>query len=227
MAIEVLLLLVSFGAGAYFGGRRGKSAASMAQRQVIALEQEGSELRQRIANAEWEEAQRLERVTQWRQNAEENDISNTKNQLKFVSQAELHRVRPVNKEASNVLYALNDWLKAHQRDWWLSFEVSMGAFIRTLYDEKDRAQRAAFSSYNSKRVDFLFTDQSGYPRLVIEYRGTGTNLSADAEDRMAVKRAALAKAGIPLLEIPAKTAKPEIWRLVTASLNPATTLPAG
>ncbi|CCV04714.1 conserved hypothetical protein [Mesorhizobium metallidurans STM 2683] len=149
---------------------------------------------------------------------EENDVSDTENQIRFVNQAELRAVRPVNKEAVRVLYALDEWIVANQPDWRMSFEVSMGAFIKTSYDLEDRMQKAAFSSYNSKRVDFLLIDRFGHPMLAVEYHGTGHDLSDDAPDRMEVKCLALQRAGIPLVEIPAKASKSNILRMVAERL---------
>ncbi len=105
----------------------------------------------------------------------------------------------------------------------VSFEVGMGAFIKTAYDPKDRQQKAAFSSYNSKRIDFLLIDKGGKPMLAVEYHGTGHDLSNDASDRMEVKRLALRRAGVALLEIPAKATKADMLNLITDKLGPTAT----
>ncbi|GGD94849.1 hypothetical protein GCM10011390_12000 [Aureimonas endophytica] len=166
----------------------------------------------------------LLRAARRRRDRARNDLARTENQLRFVGQSRLRAVRPVNGEAVRVLYALEDWIGDHRPDWRLSFEVAMGAFVKTASESDDRLGRAAFSSYNSKRVDFLLVDGQGYPRLVVEYHGTGHDLSGDAEDRMAVKRLALQRAGIPLAEIPATATRTEILAAVAQALGAA---PAG
>jgi hypothetical protein len=138
--------------------------------------------------------------------------------MRFIAQAELRAVRPVNPEAVDVLYALEAWIASNRPGWRVSFEVSMGAFIKTTYDPEERQQNAAFRSYNSKRVDFLLIDKKGQPMLAVEYHGTGHDLSRDAADRMEVKRLALGRAGIALLEIPARATRKDMQRLITDKL---------
>lgn len=130
--------------------------------------------------------------------------------MRFINQCNLRAVPPVNREAVKVLYALDEWIKKYQPEWRFAFEVSMGSFIKTDYLPEDPHQKQAFSAYSSKRVDFLVIDRFGEPVFVIEYNGSGHNLSGDADGRMAVKRLALEKAGIPLLEIAENTSKSEI-----------------
>lgn len=214
METTILLLLIGFGSGFYVRGLRAKAEAANAQRNADALDQQIGTLRRQIVAMHSAESRRLDEVARRKRFFEENDISDVENQIRFISQTELRAVRPVNKEAVRVLYALDEWIATHRPDWRMAFEVSMGAFIKTSYDPEDRMQKAAFSSYNSKRVDFLLIDRFGQPMLVVEYHGTGHDLSDDAPDRMEVKRLALARAGIPLVEIPAKTPKSDIVRMI-------------
>lgn len=218
METTIILLLIGFGAVFYVRGRRAKTEAANAKRHADALDQQIGTLRREIAAMHSAESRRLDEVARRKRFFEENDISDVENQIRFISQTELRAVRPVNKEAVRVLYALDEWIVAHRPDWRMAFEVSMGAFIKTSYDPEDRMQKAAFSSYNSKRVDFLLIDRFGQPMLVVEYHGTGHDLSDDAPDRMEVKRLALARAGIPLVEIPAKASKSDIVRMVAETV---------
>lgn len=64
------------------------------------------------------------------------------------------------------------------------------------------ARDLAFRSINSKRLDFLVIDAYGMPVLAVEYQGQG-HFSETTFMRDAVKREALRKAGIRLLEVPA------------------------
>ncbi len=88
------------------------------------------------------ESRRLDEAARRKRFFEENDVSDMENQIRFISQAELRAVRPVNKEAVRVLYALDEWIVSNRPDWRMAFEVSMGAFIKTSYDPEDRTQAA-------------------------------------------------------------------------------------
>lgn len=214
MILVIVLLLIGFGIGFYLGGRHSKSAAMQSYQQNADLNQQIRELEQRLVALQGAELQRKENAAKRKQYFQENDIKDTNNQFKFIDQCDLRAVPPVNKEAVQVLYGLEEWIRANQPKWRVSFEVGMGAFIRTPYDPENRQLAAAFSSYNSKRVDFLVIDQRGLPKLAIEYHGTGHDLSDDAADRMDVKRLALQRANIPLIEIPANTPKSEIMDMI-------------
>jgi|GEM_PF-2669786 len=202
-------LLIGFGGGFYFRAKRARLDAEKSDLKIARLSQELAELH---------EADRLRRKDSERrkQYYEENSISDVRNQIKFIDQADLHAARPVNKEAVRVLYALEEWVRVNQPKWRISFEVGMGAFIRTTHSSDERVQKAAFSSCNSKRVDFLLIDPFGQPVLAVEYHGSGHSLSSDAEDRMRVKRLVLERVGIPLVEVPANAGRADVLHMVDA-----------
>lgn len=132
----------------------------------------------------------------------EPELTQYQYQMRYIRQCELTPYRPMNKEAIQYFYYLNEWIQRNQLHWYVSFEVSMGAFIRTTGRVNTVLQKLAFRSYNSKRVDFLLIDHYGSPRGVIEYHGSGHCLSQSANERMQVKMMVLHKVGIPLIEIP-------------------------
>lgn len=222
-----LFLLVGFGLGLYVGDRRASMAESRYEQQLTAITLQNATLNRDIATLNGSlnalracEHERQIDANQRRQYFEANDISDARNQLRFIGQCDLQPRRPVNREAVQVLYALDEWIKTNQPGWRFGFEVSMGAFIRTTANNpKDQKLKDAFSSYNSKRVDFLLIDRYGKPRLVIEYHGSGHELSGDASERMQVKRLALARAKIPLLEVPERTPKADIVRAISTILS--------
>jgi hypothetical protein len=82
-------------------------------------------------------------------------------------------------------------------------EVSLGAFVTTEGTEgQKRAGWLAWMAINSKRVDFLIIDTFGHPAAAVEYHGSGHHREgARAAARDTVKRRALEKAGIELVEI--------------------------
>jgi hypothetical protein len=134
--------------------------------------------------------------------------------LHAVRRTPLYAVRPVNKEAVRVMYALDEWVASRNPDWRIGFEVSMGAFVKTAGDLGEREQHIAFRAYNSKRVDFLLINRFGYPVLAVEYHGSGHDLSGDAGRRMEMKRLVCKQAGIPLVEIAAHTSKKDMMQLL-------------
>lgn len=131
-----------------------------------------------------------------------NDLGDTKNQLRFVEEIELFAERPINKEAFRIFRALEDHLESRKPKLRLLAEVGLGAFIRTSRNNSPQWKRQrAFSSFNSKRVDFLIIDHFGRPAVAVEYQGTGHYLGENAAGRDVVKKRALQRAGIELLEI--------------------------
>ncbi|MDI2113438.1 DUF2726 domain-containing protein [Commensalibacter nepenthis] len=142
----------------------------------------------------------------------EPELTNHQQQIEYIKQCELSCKKPMNWEAVKYFYYLNEWIQRNQLNWYVSFEVSMGAFIRTTGKEDAELKKSAFSSYNSKRVDFLLIDNQGHPRGVIEYHGSGHYLSDDANDRMQVKKLVLKKVNVPLIEVPEQLDKQAFFK---------------
>ena len=84
------------------------------------------------------------------------------------------------------------------------------------------ARDLAFRSINSKRLDFLMIDAYGMPVLAVEYQGHG-HFSDTTFMRDAVKREALRKAGIRLLEVPAEFDAADLERDIRKALPSNTT----
>lgn len=110
--------------------------------------------------------------------------------------------KPINKEAYGVLVKIEKVLSSDAPKARVLAEVGMGAFLTTgdrdglLSDDK-----LAFTSFNAKRVDFLIIDAFGQPRFVVEYQGSGHHLGGTAAERDMLKREAIRRAGIELVEI--------------------------
>ncbi len=133
------------------------------------------------------------------------DVSNTDNQLRFIEEAKLRPAIPINKEAFKVFRTIETELPNRGTRYRLLAEVSMGAFIKTSEHHGTAAQRKrAYSTFGSKRVDFLIIDPYGRPALVVEYHGSGHD-RAKSVARDTVKKRALQKAGVELLEVYAHT----------------------
>jgi hypothetical protein len=81
-------------------------------------------------------------------------------------------------------------------------QVSYGEFLKG-------NTRSAFAKVNQKRADFVVADAAGTVLCVIEYQGSGHYgrgpvAREKAEKNDTVKRAALASASVPMVEVPAK-----------------------
>lgn len=80
-------------------------------------------------------------------------------------------------------------------------QVSMGEFLCLGGRQKNRSRwQTVFNAFNAKRVDFLIVDAHWQPVMAVEYQGKGHH-QGNAESRDAIKRAVLAKANIPLMEV--------------------------
>ncbi|WP_165352878.1 DUF2726 domain-containing protein [Loktanella sp. IMCC34160] len=81
-------------------------------------------------------------------------------------------------------------------------QVSYGEFLKT-------SDRKLFWSFNAKRADMVIIAADYRPVAVVEYQGSGhwgrtRRDGRDAERRDTLKRRVLARAGLPLIEVPAR-----------------------
>ncbi|MDI2089959.1 DUF2726 domain-containing protein [Commensalibacter oyaizuii] len=179
-----------------------------------------AQLSQKILYLERKETKRLKNLENYRkklslndQQISEQNLSDYQNQMRILQNCALKVKKPINREAVQYFYYLNEWIKQYHPNWYVSFEVSMGAFITTQgSDNNDETARdLAFRSYNSKRVDFLLIDHRGFPRCAIEYNGSGHDLSGNADERMQVKILVFKKVGIPLIELSEGMEKKQVF----------------
>lgn len=147
------------------------------------------------------------------------------NQLRFLEEAKLSSQAPINKEAYQTFKAIEEYLKTNAPSLRVFAEVGLGAFIRTDENFGSPKQRSrAFSSFNSKRVDFLIIDWYGKPILAVEHHGSGHNQTSNTAARDAVKKRALEMAGIPLIETRKNSSKDELIVQLNAHLKRAVSL---
>ena len=91
--------------------------------------------------------------------------------------------------------------------------------LRAIYKTQwENERNRAYSAYGSKRVDFLIIDSFGRPAVAIEYHGSG-HLQGNAAARDAVKKRALHKAGIELLEVCEFTEKDDYLQTLSDMLD--------
>lgn len=121
------------------------------------------------------------------------DLSDPDVAIKFV-QANSYSIRPImNKGAYQVFRITERYFKEINQGHRVIPEMCMGAVLQCSNQE-------GFSSINSKRLDIGVINQIGNLILAIEYNGSG-HYQGNASGRDAVKRMALNKARVPLIEI--------------------------
>lgn len=134
---------------------------------------------------------------EWARIRQESDLSNTDNQLRFVSEASFVKKAIMSKEVYHVFTIVEQFMREKSQGHRVLPEVPLGAI---LWCNDYSGDHRAFKSINSKRLDIGVIDKFGKPCLAIEYQGGG-HWRGNAEGRDAVKRLALEKAGIPLVEL--------------------------
>lgn len=105
-----------------------------------------------------------------------------------------YQPRPVmGREEAFLFYKLENWVNARAQGERVFTQVPMGAYLHTSDD-------AAHLLIRHKRPDYVIVNQQGFPVCVVEYQGGG-HYQGDARERDAIKKAALQRANIPLVEI--------------------------
>lgn len=138
------------------------------------------------------------------------------NQLEFVSRVEFETVRLLNKEEYPLLILLERLVEGKGTGHRVMAQTSLGEILRPKQGSASKQDiDNAFASINSKRLDFAIIDRTGLLALAIEYQGSG-HYSGKAFMRDAVKREALRKAGVKMLEVPtgfdAETVKKQVMK---------------
>ncbi|WP_407976488.1 DUF2726 domain-containing protein [Brucella pseudogrignonensis] len=128
--------------------------------------------------------------------------------------------KPINREAYGVLVKIEKVLSSEVPKARVLAEVGMGAFLSTggggdlFADDK-----LAFTSFNAKRVDFLVIDAFGKPAFVVEYQGSGHHLGGSAAERDMLKREAIRRAKIELVEIFDFHSDAEVYALLQGAVQ--------
>ncbi|MBL4870156.1 MAG: DUF2726 domain-containing protein [Robiginitomaculum sp.] len=150
------------------------------------------------AECEKQRAQHERQKSEQKKWFEGQDVKNPENQLKFIDKVTFRSKKLMNKKEYPVFAKIEKHLRNKKSGHRIMAQVNMGEFIGTIGD--GYWQDKAFSSINSKRVDFLIIGPWGYPLIAIEYQGSG-HYQNDATKRDKVKRMAAEKTDIYFLEI--------------------------
>ncbi|SUZ33131.1 hypothetical protein ROE7235_02899 [Roseibaca ekhonensis] len=119
-------------------------------------------------------------------------------QMRAITNAGFERRRIMNQTEFAVFRAIDSVLPNSYR---LMAQTSLGEVLGASKSGDRVADRRAHASINSKRLDIAVIDRSGFVALAIEVQGKGHYGAKNTFMRDAVKREALRRAGIPLLEV--------------------------
>ena len=146
-------------------------------------------------------------------------LGDTRAQMEFISRVDFEPQRLLNRSEYGVLQLIEKVVREIGGGHRVMAQTVMGEVIApksssASNDDRELARR----SINSKRLDFLVINRSGWPHLAVEYQGHG-HYQGRAFMRDAVKREALRKAGVEFLEIPAEYDAEEQERRVRSILQ--------
>lgn len=119
-------------------------------------------------------------------------------QLRAITNAKFQRKRLLNQTEFKVFRAVDRALPFGYR---LMAQTSLGEVLGATKSSDPIADRRAHAAINSKRLDIAIIDRGGFVALAIEVQGDGHYGKHTTFIRDAVKREALRRAGIPMLEV--------------------------
>lgn len=128
-------------------------------------------------------------------------------QLKLVMGASFAPRALLNKSERRLLSCIESVLTAEYPGYRAMGQVSLGEILAS--PEKD-----AYFAINSKRVDLLIVDPACRPVCAIEFQGTGHHIGPGAAARDAVKKEALRRAGIRMVEVVSGDTPSQVRRVV-------------
>jgi hypothetical protein len=140
-------------------------------------------------------------------------------QVRSVEESGFERKPLLNREEALVLPVLEDIVQDLDQGHRVMAQTSLGEVIRP----KGRDSYEAFAAINSKRLDFAIFDRQGLIVCAVEYQGSG-HYQGSAALRDTVKREALRKAGVRMLEVypdfSAAELQQEVWSLLNGAQQP-------
>ena len=137
-------------------------------------------------------------------------------QLETVQQNDYQRTPLLNKEEARLLPVLDSIVFSVGQGHRVMAQTSLGEVIKAAYGSDANAHAAI----NSKRLDFAIVDAAGLLVCAVEYQGTG-HYQGNAVQRDAIKREALRKAGVPMVEVSPDFSATELTATLTVILQPA------
>jgi hypothetical protein len=139
------------------------------------------------------------------------DLSDVGQQLLAVMAAPFQRRKVLNFSEYRAFKVIADDLAAARQGYRVFAQTSLGEILQS-------PDQNAFRSINSKRVDILIVDRSGWPVVAVEYQGEG-HYQGTAAARDAIKKEALRKAGVRYVEVFATDSEDQIRSRVREQLR--------
>ncbi|WP_421710056.1 DUF2726 domain-containing protein [Algihabitans sp.] len=121
------------------------------------------------------------------------DRDNPNRQIRHILNADFVRQPFMNREEYAVYMATRDALRSVSNRYHVFPQAPMGELF------KSRCQ-VAFKAINTKRLDVVIVDAWGRAAAAVEYHGGG-HFQGNAIQRDRIKKCALERAGIPLIEL--------------------------
>jgi hypothetical protein len=181
---------------------------------VVGVMSKGHESKQ-TATRHWKNEDDWEHCAEDLDDTEDRGVSEDVDQLSVVSATAFEVNRVMKPQEAHVFYKIENWVLDRNKGERVFVQVAMGSFLKAPND--------AHRLINCKRPDYVIVDRSGWPLCVVEYQGGG-HFQGDAKMRDLIKKAALEKANIPLVEIfeHEKDDKHLIWRKLNAAVEDIT-----
>ena len=148
------------------------------------------------------------------------DLRDPAQQLHAIARVAFEPTSLLNRQEARLLPLLESITRDLRAGHRVMAQTSLGELIRPKPDSATEDDRnAAFASINSKRLDFAIIDRGGRLAVAVEYQGDGHH-QGHAFLRDAIKREALRRAGIPLIEVEPDFDAAHLRRRVTGLLAP-------
>jgi len=128
------------------------------------------------------------------------DPADPMQQMKAVQACDFECTRLLNRSEARLLPILEAVARELNQGHRVMAQTCLGEIIRPKGSSSNDRNRLAYNAINAKRLDFALFDRSGYLVCAVEYQGTGHHQD-NAFLRDAIKREALRKAGVTMLEI--------------------------
>ena len=134
--------------------------------------------------------------------ARDANIADPATQMRFVAKVGFIRQPLLNREEQPLLALLEKTVRGVDQGYRVMAQTSLGEVLKPKPGTGSAQDRhMAFKSINSKRLDFAIFDKAGRLMAAVEYQGSG-HYQETSFMRDAVKREALRKAGVTMIEVP-------------------------
>lgn len=146
-------------------------------------------------------------------------MADPENQVAAIAKVRFEKTRLLNRTEYRVLLLLERIVDGANSGHRVMAQTNMGELIRPVSSSGTaRDRQDAFASINSKRLDFAIVDTFGILAVAVEVQGSG-HYHHKTFIRDAVKREALRRAGVELLEIQPSWTDEEIEARVSTLLG--------